>query len=97
MPAHNFQPLYDIYPEIIARMESEFTSHEFILELAQQNQKEYVEALYAYRHHDPFRNVHGPLAKRLHQHKGLVEHIGDAPSSENIFRDGQRCARWRKL
>ena len=96
MSAHNFQPLYERYPEIIAQMPGEFTSHEFILRLAQQNQADYIEALYSYRDNEPFRKVHGQLANQLHQHQNLVTQIDDAPNSPNIFGEPQICSKWRK-
>ena len=97
MPAHNFQPLYDRYADIIARMPSPFTSHEFILRLAQQHQADYIEALHHYRSSDPFRTVHAHLAKHLHEHSALVVKIDDAPDDPDIFRVQQVCSRWRRL
>jgi hypothetical protein len=44
MTEHDFSQLYEQYPTIIQQMDDTFTSHEFILKLAQQNQTQYVEA-----------------------------------------------------
>jgi hypothetical protein len=48
MATHDFSVLYARYPEVITQMPDLFDSHMFILELAHQNQAEYVKALYAY-------------------------------------------------
>ena len=45
MTSHNFTAIYSHYPAIIAQMPSLFTSHQFILRLAQANQPLYIEAL----------------------------------------------------
>jgi hypothetical protein len=97
MSSHNFQPLFDRYPAVIAELPNEFTSHEFLQRLTQQSQSDYVEALYSYRDDEPFRKVHGRLAQQLHKHKDLIEEIDEAPSSINIFGDAQICAHWRKV
>ncbi|MFC2000891.1 tyrosine-type recombinase/integrase [Chloroflexota bacterium] len=66
--------LYAHYPQVIQEMETEFTSHKFILKLAKHYQTEYIEALHHYRnnptseHPTPFKIVHGFIAKRLHAH-----------------------------
>jgi hypothetical protein len=102
MPRHDFSELWDKYPEIIAIMPDNFTSHRFILTLAQKYQKLYIEALYAYRDvthqgaQAPFRIVHGILSRRLHDFDRLVAPKGTAYRSKDIFGHRQQCARWRK-
>ncbi len=49
MPQHDFSALNGHYREIIEAMPATFTSHEFILRLAQQHKALYIEALYDYR------------------------------------------------
>ena len=95
--------LFEQYPAVIVQMEATFTSHEFILCLAQQNQPLYVEALFHYRdatHRGvpaPFMRVHGILAKHLHAYPELIELVRrDAPST-NIFGQSVQCAEWRRL
>jgi hypothetical protein len=102
MSKHDFSALYEEYPSIIAEMDDTFTSHEFILRLAHQHQKLYVEALYTYRDTQyegkpaPFRPVHQILGRRLARHKDLVTRIGDT-TSDDIFRNPQVCSEWKKL
>jgi hypothetical protein len=98
MPQHDFSALKDRYPETIEAMPATFTSHEFILRLAQQHQALYIEALYDYRDKPaPFRAVHGILAKHLHAYKDLIELVRDDALSTSIFGESDRCAQWRKL
>lgn len=103
MPKHNFDALFEQYPAIIAQMPETFTSHEFILCLAQQNQALYVEALYSYRdslHRGapaPFLMVHSILSKRLKLYPNLVKlDRYDVPSTD-IFGHPNECAQWKKL
>ena len=79
-------------------MPETFTSHQFILALAQKYQKLYIEALCSYRDEPaPFRTVHGILAKRLYDYPKLIELVRhDAPSMD-IFRRSNQCAEWRRL
>jgi hypothetical protein len=85
------------YPTIIALMDREFTSHEFILALAQRNQPAYVAALHHYvAGGDPFRTLHGQLSQALRDFPTLVQHDGEVDSID-IFRNPGRCAKWRRL
>ena len=96
MAQHDFQELYDQYPTIIDQMKPKFTSHEFILRLAQQNQVAYIQALNAYcDREDPFRVVHGILSKQLYKFDTVIKHMGNKPSKD-IFRQSENCAHWQK-
>lgn len=98
MPSHDFGELVAKYPEIIAQMPPRFTSHQFILELARQNQRLYVEALHQYRDGDePFTIVHSILAKHLKGYAGLVRLVKEEQPSKNIFGRDTGCALWEKL
>jgi hypothetical protein len=98
----DFSFFYPQYPDLIAAMSEEFTSHQFILKLAQQNQRAYVAALYAYRDVNregtpaPFMFVHREISKGLKNFPELVEKIGDV-SSVDIFGSSSRCPLWRKI
>ncbi|MCX6033264.1 MAG: hypothetical protein NT169_28785 [Chloroflexi bacterium] len=99
---HDFSELYAQYPAVIEQMPETFTSHQFILLLAQQNQRLYVEALYSYRNSthkggepSPFREVHRQLSQRLSDLPKLVTHMGEVPSVD-IFGRSNDCAQWRK-
>jgi hypothetical protein len=95
---HDFSALKDRYRETIEAMPATFTSHEFILRLAQQHQALYIEALYDHRDNPaPFRTVYGILAKYLHAYSDLIELVRDDALSTNIFGQPNRCAQWRKL
>ena len=103
MAEHDFDDLYSHYPAVIAQMPDTFTSHQFILELARQNQTEYIEALYSYRHHvhrgvpAPFMMVHGVLALHLLKYPDLIEQIAHVVPSTDIFGNPNECAEWRKI
>jgi hypothetical protein len=96
------EALYDKYPSTIAKMPETFTSHEFILRLAHEHQKLYVEALHHYRDYEfqgkpaPFRRLHNPLGRHIAQYDDLVEQVG-LVKSEDIFRNTRECAKWKKL
>lgn len=103
MAKHDFSELYARYPELIAQMPRVFTSHQFILELARQNQALYIQALYACRNHKrdhqpvPFMIVHGALARKLSAFPELIRQVrGDAPSRD-IFNQANTCAEWVKI
>ena len=103
MPKHDFSALQSHYPEIIAQMQPVFTSHQFILALAQQHQVEYIHALADYvdsvhvETPAPFQFVHSKLATMLHQFPQLVQFVRDDAPSINIFGEDNQCAEWRKV
>lgn len=92
-----FTSLFLQYPGVLAQMPRVFTSHEFILRLAQENQGLYTEALSTYREADaPFRIVHSILARHLRAYREAVQCIGLVPSPD-IFGNPNRCAQWQKV
>lgn len=102
MTQHDFSTIFEHYPELIAQMPNVFTSHQFILHLAQRCQALYIEALYFYRrsldsqHPTPFKIVHGILAKKLNAFSQLVTYVREIESI-NIFTQENHCAQWRKV
>ena len=98
MPESEFEALFERYPAVIAQMEETFTSHHFILCLAQQNQRAYIEALGHYLDVDaPFNVLHSVLARHLHDYPELVELVRRDVSSRDIFGQSGSCAEWRRL
>lgn len=102
MTQHDFTALYSKFPEILASLPDSFTSHEFILRLAQANQTEYVEALYTYRGSvhgastAPFKAVHTILSQHLSEHPALIRPTGTVPSVD-IFGQANGCSSWTKV
>jgi hypothetical protein len=103
MGKYDFSRLYEQYPAVISQMEQHFTSHEFILELARQNQVAYIEALYAYRRNlregkpAPFMIVHGILARHLRGYPRLIMEASPGVPSHDIFRQDNTASLWRKV
>ena len=102
MTQYHFNATFEHYPELIAEMPDNFSSHQFILHLARRYQALYIEALHFYRnspnsqHPTPFKIVHGFLAKHLNAYPQLVTHIGEVESID-IFTQENRCAQWQKV
>ena len=95
MTRHDFTELFAAYPTVIESMGTTFSSHEFILELAQRHQRAYVEALYSYRESDaPFQAVHAQLAKQLKKRSDLVGSAGEKTDSKDIFGKTNSCELW---
>jgi len=103
MAKFDFSGLYGKYPALISQMPPVFDSHQFILELARQNQVEYVKALHAYLETaageapTPFQAVHGILAKKLSNLPHWVELIRLDKPSPDIFGNPSECAEWRRV
>jgi lipoate-protein ligase A len=61
-----FDDLEKSYPDVIAQMDYEFTSHDFIKKLSQLQQDLYAQVLNEYSGKgQPFQTVHCVIAKRL--------------------------------
>jgi len=93
----DLQILKEFFPEVIGKLKSPFTSHEFILELAHAHQDEYVNALKRYvdGNGDPFQKLHGSISGALRRDSVSIEWLGEV-DSEDIFRRPGRCAQWQK-
>ena len=102
MPSHDFTALFEKYPRIIRHMPNTFKSHQFILELARQEQMLYIEALYDYRDkrrsgkRTPFLIVHGLLAQQLGAYPLLIEKV-EVVNSKDIFGQPASSVKWRKV
>ena len=89
--------LFKQYPTVIDQMSKEFTSHEFILKLAQQYQEFYIKALNEYCNLPaPFQVLHSKLAIKLNDCSSQVIKVCDAAPSKDIFGRENTCAKWRK-
>lgn len=87
--------LFAVFQEIIDEMPGEFTTHQFILKLAQKYQGLYIEALYPYRESEtPFRTLHVEIAHQLKNFN--LDPVGDIKST-NIFGESSQCSNWCKL
>jgi hypothetical protein len=97
MSKDSFEQLEDKFEEIVNLMHDEFDSHEFILKLAQEHQRLYVQALVEYVKDDrPFQIVHGQIANRLLKFPSLVTKIGEH-NSRDIFQQKNSATKWRKV
>lgn len=96
MAQHDFATLYAVFPTVIDEMPDVFTSHQFILRLAHQNQLLYIEALHTYRENgQPFASVHVQLSQHLYNFPALIEYVEHVESTD-IFGNPNNCAKWRK-
>lgn len=81
-------------------MPDPFDSHQFLLEIAQQNQAEYITALHAYLETGniaPFQAVHKAIIQKLSSHIELVTKIREDKPSNDIFGHSNQCAEWKKV
>lgn len=103
MPKHDFSTLRSHYPEIIEKMPTVFTSHEFIQALSRKYQAEYIDALFEYRDSlhmgkkAPFMMVHTQLATLLHTFPDLIEFVRQDVPSKDVFGQSNHCSEWRKV
>lgn len=87
------------FEETISAMGARFTTHEFLLRLAYDHQREYVAGLAAFADGGkPFRDLHHALVKRLKKLEGkqITLRKGSYPSRD-IFGTPSHSGLWRKL
>ena len=89
--------LFENYPQVIALMPNRFTSHQFILKLAQRNQKRTSRRCMRIGKIQPFRKLHTRLAKQLNEHRDLVRKAGRDTKSPDIFTAHPGCMTWSKV
>jgi hypothetical protein len=89
--------LVECFSDAVGQMHGpEFTSHQFILSLAQKHQRLYVEALHRYLDNDePFKALHSLISRELTKSHYNLDRLADV-DSEDIFRQPGRCAAWKK-
>jgi hypothetical protein len=87
------------FEETIKVMGARFTTHEFLLRLAYDNQPEYVAGLAACADRGkPFRDLHHALVKRLKKLDGkLIKLRKESYPSRDIFGTPSHSGLWRKL
>ena len=91
-----FHEIKTVYKDVIAMMNKEFNSHEFILKLAQAHQSRYIRCLYEHVNSPhPFKVTHGHLAQMLDDFGELIEKI-DSKNSPNIFGESSDASVYRK-
>ena len=96
MSASALESLETVYEKVIALMPNKFDSHEFILKLAQEHQRLYVQALVEYAESErPFQIVHGQIAMRLIKYPDLVAKVGEH-ISKDIFLQENTATMWQK-
>lgn len=96
MTNHNFSELESCIPDMISHMPRIFTSHEFILVLAQRHQHAYINALHSCLDSDaPFQRVHQWISSNLNKYPTQVESKGAVPSKD-IFGNPNTCSSWEK-
>ena len=97
MSASEFTSLEAVYEQVISLMPSKFDSHDFILKLAQEHQRLYVQALVEYIDSEkPFQAVHSQIAMRLLKFPNLVTRVGEH-ISKNIFLQESSATQWQKV
>lgn len=83
--------------DLIVKLESEFSSHDFIKVFAKKFESEYIEFLNIYKGNDAFRTVHSQIAKYLSENE-IKLNIGKTHKlrSENIFGEMDEVQGWKK-
>jgi hypothetical protein len=89
------EDLFEKILDVIGSLKDEFTTHELILKLAHQHQREYIKALYEHRNLErPFGTLHSRIGKHLSS-MNSVQFVGDEADMD-IFGHKSENALWRK-
>lgn len=83
--------------ELIPEMPKTFTSHQFILRLAQRFQHAYIIALHSCLDSEaPFQRVHQWVSNHLNKYPSQLAPMGAVPSHD-IFGNSNTCSSWEKI
>lgn len=87
------------FEDVIKSMDIRFTTHDFLLRLAHDHQREYVAGLAACAEGgNPFKDLHHALAKRLKTLEGKLVTLRKASyPSRDIFGTPSHSGLWKKL
>ena len=95
------QELESAMSTALQAMKDEFDTHQFILKLASENQKPYINALASIDSGRPFQTLHSAIGKRLKEGatsgEYAIQETAANFSSRNIFGENSSCSTWRKL
>ncbi len=95
------QGLENAMSSALEAMKPEFDTHQFILELASKNQKQYIEALASIDSNKPFQTLHSAIGKKLKkiatEGEYPIREVESGVSSPNIFGEPSSCSTWQKL
>jgi len=94
------QELESVMGITLQAMKSGFDTHQFILKLASENQKAYIDALASIDSSKPFQTLHAAIGKKLMKMatdgEYPIQEIESGISSPNIFGELSSCSRWQK-
>ncbi|PST87341.1 hypothetical protein C9I86_13205 [Photobacterium sp. NCIMB 13483] len=98
MEEFDFSVFDDEITNAIKSMKLTFSFHELILEIAKNNQSQYIKALFAYEKTErPFMYVHQQLSFLMKKHEGnVIKNIGKKPSKD-IFGKSNTCVYWERI
>jgi len=81
--------------EVIEEFDTEFTTHKFILVLAKNNQREYIESLSEQNGEQPFKDLHSRIGNALSTHPSVE--TNKTIKSENIFGISSQSPVWVRI
>ena len=83
-----------VIEDVVLNAGTVFDSHQIILRLAHQSQREYVDALNAGSGDSPFHTLHSALGRRIKQVCERLGYAGEPFNSADIFGQDSNCIRW---